>query len=469
MSPNRFTLLLMIAPLLLAGCLGPYNQEEPPAATPVTRNIRMWVEPLDWPIHPNVTTPVWAFCAEGDGVEPVHGEPCGVPGPTIRVTKGDRVVLTFENTHTIPHTVHFHGQHPFAADMNGNGLIDGGMVAEGGETRVVEWIAEPAGTFIYHCHFATPTHMEMGMSGAFIVEDPAEAENPDKEFVAVLDEWAIGDDVPFLGNIPAYNFFTISGKSFPLTIPWLVDAGDHVRVHLVNAGYEFHAMHIHGYTPWSWEGVAGPAYRVPTDVREIAPGQSVVLDFEADRKGVWLVHDHVVPRVTAASNGAGYGAYPRGMLTILAVGDEYHAAVAGLAPTLLAAAANDVQDPEAGHGGHGDSSRADADTGETRVIMKNVVYDIPTVHVAAGSTVTWVNKDPMGHTVTADDGGFDSGDIPPSASWSFTFTEPGTYTYHCIPHAVKDKNTGEWKGMVATVVVDAPDAAPADDADAEGS
>ena len=56
-----------------------------------------------------------------------------------------------------------------------------------------------------------------------------------------------------------------------------------------------------------------------------------------------------------------------------------------------------------------------------------------TVTVANG-TITWVNGDTMAHTVTADDGSFDSGSIAPGAGWSYKFTKPGTFKYHCAPH-----------------------------------
>jgi len=413
----------------------------------------MWVQERSWDLHPNVEKLVWAFCAEGDGVEYVNEEPCSVPGPTIRVTKGDLVRLTFRNTHTVAHTAHFHGWHPFQADMNGAELVSEAMLVRPGAEATIEWIAEPAGTFIYHCHFQTPTHMDMGMYGAFIVEGADEADPPDEEFIAVLDEWAVHESPEYVGNFPVYNFFTINGRSFPLTAPWIAEPDDHVRIHMVNAGFEFHAMHLHGYTPDSWEGVAGPRYAVPTDVREIAPGQSVVLDFVAEREGVWLFHDHVVPRVTAASTGAGFGAYPRGMLTALVVGETYVDALGTVAPELLAAAARDAVDPEAAHVGHDHDEDDEVDDAAT-VRMVDFAFATPTLTVDAGTTVTWINYDPAYHTVTFDDGSADSGQVLAGESWSTTFIEPGTYNYHCIPHSVQDPDTNAWRGMVGTVLVE---------------
>jgi plastocyanin len=54
--------------------------------------------------------------------------------------------------------------------------------------------------------------------------------------------------------------------------------------------------------------------------------------------------------------------------------------------------------------------------------------------IQVGDTVTWSNDDDRPHTVTADDGSFDSGNIDEGAAFSFTFTQAGTFSYHCDYH-----------------------------------
>ena len=57
-----------------------------------------------------------------------------------------------------------------------------------------------------------------------------------------------------------------------------------------------------------------------------------------------------------------------------------------------------------------------------------------TLTITAGDTVTWTNADAIEHTATSTGGAFDSGPLAQGASYSMTFTTPGTYDYLCTPH-----------------------------------
>lgn len=58
------------------------------------------------------------------------------------------------------------------------------------------------------------------------------------------------------------------------------------------------------------------------------------------------------------------------------------------------------------------------------------------VTVPAGTTVRWDNPTFMAHTVTSSEAEypFNSGTMPPSALFEYTFVTPGVYDYFCIPH-----------------------------------
>ncbi len=81
------------------------------------------------------------------------------------------------------------------------------------------------------------------------------------------------------------------------------------------------------------------------------------------------------------------------------------------------------------------------------VSMQDNFFDQANITVPVGTTVTWVQNGNNSHTTTSYDGLWDSGLIAGGSggTFSFTFNEPGTYTYFCRPH--------EAMGMVGTVTV----------------
>jgi plastocyanin len=81
-----------------------------------------------------------------------------------------------------------------------------------------------------------------------------------------------------------------------------------------------------------------------------------------------------------------------------------------------------------------------------RVSIKSLAYGQTRVQVAPGTVVEWLNDDPVAHTVTADKGGFDSGEIAPGRKWAHRFDVPGTFTVFCSPHPF----------MQATIIVRQP-------------
>lgn len=65
------------------------------------------------------------------------------------------------------------------------------------------------------------------------------------------------------------------------------------------------------------------------------------------------------------------------------------------------------------------------------VAISETGFEPPSLEVLADTTVRWTNTDTQPHTVTADDGSFDSSDIAPGDTFMHTFEEPGSVPYHC--------------------------------------
>lgn len=59
---------------------------------------------------------------------------------------------------------------------------------------------------------------------------------------------------------------------------------------------------------------------------------------------------------------------------------------------------------------------------------------VVTVIIGVNNTVVWVNQDRIVHNMIAFNGAFNSGDVSPGASYQFTFTQAGVYSYYCSYH-----------------------------------
>jgi plastocyanin len=68
------------------------------------------------------------------------------------------------------------------------------------------------------------------------------------------------------------------------------------------------------------------------------------------------------------------------------------------------------------------------------VRIANRAFAPASLAVRVGGTVTFANDDDRAHTVTADDGSFDSGLLNAGARWARRFGAAGTYRYHCAIH-----------------------------------
>ena len=77
------------------------------------------------------------------------------------------------------------------------------------------------------------------------------------------------------------------------------------------------------------------------------------------------------------------------------------------------------------------------------VLINGFSFRPKELNIAKGTSVTWTNQEPTKHTVISDDGKFESTVMAEGKSWSYTFNDAGTFTYHCSIHP----------GMTGTVIV----------------
>ncbi len=68
------------------------------------------------------------------------------------------------------------------------------------------------------------------------------------------------------------------------------------------------------------------------------------------------------------------------------------------------------------------------------VQIDNFSFRPQTLTVRVGTTVTWVNRDDVPHTVTSTDKKFKSRALDTDEKYSYTFSAPGTNSYFCSVH-----------------------------------
>jgi len=317
-------------------------------------------------IAPGIKPGMWVFSPKfmGMAVENFESQKARpalrLPSPAIRIEQGDKVTITLENTHYMPHTLHLHGTDHGFVDASGEGN-DGVPIASEipvlpGNARSYELTPRHAGTMFYHCHVQPHVHVMMGLQGLFIIEEnrpdnwlqtmnvgaglvraPSRSvsEEYDREYdLHYLDldkelseriqqnydprlitrsmhrEYDITDSAP--------DYFTLNGRSFPYTFRESLVVGkenERIKLRVVNGGSKGIALHTHGhkFTVTDRDGVEQPeSTQTPQDVLWLATTMRADLSLDmvndglhAYGPGIWLFHDHQYKGITNDGIGPG--------------------------------------------------------------------------------------------------------------------------------------------------------------------
>lgn len=321
---------------------------------------------VQFPLAPGITPGLWVFAPKGMGMstenfESVAAHPgLRLPSPVIRVEQGDRVQVTLENTHYMPHSIHFHGvDHPFL-DANGEGNDGVPVTSESPvmptKSHTYDFQPRQPGTMFYHCHVQVQAHVLMGLQGMFVIEENrpnnrVQTFNIGGGYVryssrAVREKYAREYDLHYqdvdreLGeavqssNDPRvierqlhrdyditqadFDYYALNGRSFPYTVRdslIAIKPDELVKLRVLNGGSEGVALHTHGHkvTISHHDGVEYPEpVRVTRDVVWLAAAQRLDLELSAVNdglhsygEGVWILHDHQEKGVTTAGIGPG--------------------------------------------------------------------------------------------------------------------------------------------------------------------
>jgi FtsP/CotA-like multicopper oxidase with cupredoxin domain len=115
-----------------------------------------------------------------------------IPGPLIRATVGDRLIVHFKNSLPQPTTVHWHGMR-VPIQMDGVPGVSQPEVKPG-DSFTYDFIVPDAGLYWYHPHVMSALQVGNGLYGALLVDDPNENVGVSDERVLVLSDIAIEDN-----------------------------------------------------------------------------------------------------------------------------------------------------------------------------------------------------------------------------------------------------------------------------------
>lgn len=159
------------------------------------------------------------------GVTPIRGFEGVVPGPVLRVKRGEEVKVQFINELIADIAIHWHGVRvPNAMD----GVVGLTQAAVGpGENFDYRFVPPDAGTFWYR---ASSRPIEDRALYGLLIVDENESIDVDRDVALILDAWTLGAD----GRVDpdGVTRFTVNGLA-SLDIP--VTANERVRLRLLNA------------------------------------------------------------------------------------------------------------------------------------------------------------------------------------------------------------------------------------------
>lgn len=172
----------------------------------------------------------------GDGATSMLGLNGSMPGPELRVRRGERIAIEVENGLNEGTAVHWHGIR-LENQMDGVPMLTQELINPS-DIKTYSFVPPDAGTYWYHSHYISHEQVARGMMGPLIVEDDTPPD-VDHDITVLLSDWQMQEDGSLSEEFTDMRSVAHGGYMGNFARAFLsqeqVQVGDRVRFRLINA------------------------------------------------------------------------------------------------------------------------------------------------------------------------------------------------------------------------------------------
>ena len=173
---------------------------------------------------------------KGEGTTAMLGFNGSMPGPELRLKRGEQISIDVENRLEEGTAVHWHGIR-LENRMDGVPVLTQDLINPG-DSKTYSFAPPDAGTYWYHSHYISQEQVARGMMGPLIVEDDMPPD-VDHDITVVLSDWIINEDGSLSDDFTDMHSVAHAGYMGNFARAFLSQAevkeGDRVRFRIINA------------------------------------------------------------------------------------------------------------------------------------------------------------------------------------------------------------------------------------------
>ncbi len=256
---------------------------EPTVLADGTKEFNLTAAITSWEVETGKFVDAWTY----------NGQ---VPGPQIKVDVGDKVRVNLQNDLPMGTDIHWHGiQTP--NNMDGVAPLTQDLIYSG-ESFVYEFVARRQSIGMYHAHHHGQMQVPNGMFGVFTIGDTPLPYGETIGGTTIPDDLEIAQEIPMVLNDAGVIGFSLNGKSFPSTEPYVVNTDDWIVINYYNEGLQIHPMHMHQFPQLVFAKDGFPLdHPYYADTINVAPGERFSVLVRPDEAGAWVWHCHILTHV----------------------------------------------------------------------------------------------------------------------------------------------------------------------------